>query len=156
MSLILILSMKKINVFFLFTTLAFSALSLTAASPATVALGAAGDFAVLAGSTVTSTGATQVTGDIGISPGTAITGFPPGTVIGTIHAGDPTAAKAIADLSTAIGDASGRTLAPITVAGDLGGQTLTAGLYKSTSSLAISSGNLTLDAQGDGNAVFIF
>jgi hypothetical protein len=97
-----------------------------------------------------------VTGDLGVSPGTAVTGFPPGTVIGTIHAGDPAAAQAIADLTTAIGDASGRTVGPVSVAGNIGGQTLTPGLYASTSSLAISSGDLTLDAQGDANAVFIF
>jgi hypothetical protein len=132
------------------------ALSLQAASQAPVVLGAAGNFAVLAGSTVTNTGASQVTGDLGVSPGTAVTGFPPGTVNGTIHAGDPAAAQAIADLTTAIGDAAGRTVGPVSVAGNIGGQTLTPGLYASTSSLAISSGDLTLDAQGNANAVFIF
>jgi hypothetical protein len=132
------------------------ALSLTAASQAPVFLGSAANFVVLAGSTVTSTGASQITGDLGVSPGTAVTGFPPGTASGTIHAGDPSAALAIADLTTAYDDASGRSVSPITVAGNLGGQTLMPGLYKSTSSLAISSGNLTLDAQGDANAVFIF
>src|SRR5678809_1805736 len=60
------------------------------------------------------------------------------------------------DLTAAYNDAAGRTVGAITVAGNLGGQTLTPGLYKSTSSLAISSGDLTLDAQGDPNAVFIF
>ena len=145
--------MKKLSVFLLCTTLAFS---LRAASQAPVSLGAAANFAVLAGSTVTNTGASLVTGDLGVSPGTAVTGFPPGTVNGTIHAGDPTAAQAIADLTTAIGDAAGRSVGPVSVAGNLGGQTLTPGLYASTSSLAISSGDLTLDAQGDANAVFIF
>jgi uncharacterized protein (TIGR03437 family) len=145
--------MKKLRGFLLCTTLA---VSLTAASQAPVSLGSAANFAVLAGSTVTSTGASQVTGDVGVSPGTAVTGFPPGTVNGTIRAGDPTAAQAIADLTTAIGDASGRSVGPVTVAGNIGGQTLAPGLYKSTSSLAISSGNLTLDAQGDATAVFIF
>jgi hypothetical protein len=105
---------------------------------------------------VTNTGATTVTGDLGLSPGTAVTGFPPGTVVGTIHAGNPTAAGAIADLTIAYSDAAGRTLCPITVAGNLGGLTLTPGLYRSTSSLAISSGDLTLDAQGNSSAVFIF
>jgi hypothetical protein len=60
------------------------------------------------------------------------------------------------DLTTAYNDAAGRTLAPVTLAGNLGGLTLPPGLYKSTSSLSISSGDLTLDAQGDPNAVFIF
>lgn len=121
-----------------------------------VDLGTTGAFAVLAGSTVTNTGATSVTGDLGVSPGTAVTGFPPGTVTGTVHAGDATSATAIIDLTTAYNDAAGRTVAPVTVAGNLGGLTLPPGLYKSTSSLSISSGDLTLDAGGDANAVFIF
>ena len=128
----------------------------TAAGQAPVVLGSATTFEVLAGSTVTSTGATTVNGDLGVSPGTAVTGFPPGLVNGTIHAGDAAAAQAQLDLTTAYNDAAGRTVGAITVAGNLGGQTLTPGLYKSTSSLAISSGDLTLDAQGDANAVFIF
>jgi len=126
------------------------------AQQASVDLGNAGAFAVLAGSTVTNTGATAVTGDLGVSPGTAVTGFPPGTVTGTVHAGDATAALAITDLTIAYNDAAGRNVDPVTVAGNLGGSTLTPGLYKSTSSLEISSGDLTLDAQGDPNAVFIF
>ena len=145
--------MKKLSAF-LFCMM--FALSVTSASQAPVPLGAAANFAVLAGSTVTSKGTSQVSGDLGVSPSTAVTGFPPAIVTGTIHAGDPTAALAIADLTLAIGDASGRSVGAIAVAGDLGGQTLMPGLYKSTSSLAISSGDLTLDAQGDANAVFIF
>jgi hypothetical protein len=105
---------------------------------------------------VTNTGATTVTGDLGVSPGTAVTGFPPGTVVGTIHAGDPAAAGAVANLTIAYNDAAGRTLCPVSVAGNLGGLTLTPGLYKSTSGLEISSGDLTLDAQGNSSAVFIF
>ena len=123
---------------------------------ASINLGNAGAFGVLAGSTVTNTGATTVNGDLGVSPGTAVTGFPPGTVTGTVHAGDAAAALAITDLTTAYNDAAGRNVAPVTVSGNLGGMTLTPGLYKSTSSLEISSGDLTLDAQGDPNAVFIF
>ena len=126
------------------------------AGQAPVVLGSATTFEVLAGSTVTSIGATTVNGDLGLSPGTAVTGFPPGLVNGTIHAGDAAAAQAQLDLTTAYNDAAGRTVGAITVAGNLGGQTLAPGLYKSTSSLEISSGDLTLDAQGDANAVFIF
>jgi hypothetical protein len=77
-------------------------------------------------------------------------------VNGTIHAGDAAAAQAQLDLTTAFNDAAGRTVGAVTVAGNLGGLTLTPGLYKSTSSLEISSGDLTLDAQGNANAVFIF
>ena len=130
--------------------------SATSSSQLSVALGGAGAFAVLAGSTVTSTGATALTGDLGVSPGSAVTGFPPGTLTGATHAGDATSATGMADLTIAYNDAAGRTLGPVTVAGNLGGLTLPPGLYKSTSSLAISSGDLTLDAQGDANAVFIF
>src|SRR5207302_3835585 len=128
----------------------------TTTGQAAVALGASGSFAVLAGSTVTSSGATTVNGDLGVSPGTAVTGFPPGLINGTIHAADTAAAQAELDLTTAFNDAAGRSVGAVTVAGNLGGLTLTPGLYKSTSSLEISSGDLTLDAQGDATAIFIF
>ena len=116
--------------------------------------GTADSFAVLAGSTVTNTGPSTVNGDLGVSPGTAVTGFPPGTVNGTIHAADAVAGQAQSDLTTAYNDAAGRT-PPVSVSGDLGGLTLTPGVYKSASSLGLT-GALTLDAQGDPNAVFIF
>ena len=128
--------------------------SADAASPAPVGLGTAADFAVLAGSAVTNTGPTTVNGNLGVSPGTAVSGFPPGTVNGTIHAADAVAAQAQSDVTIAYNDAAGRTGAS-TVSGDLGGQTLTPGIYNSGSSLGLT-GTLTLDAQGDGNAVFIF
>jgi len=123
-----------------------------------VVLGASGGFAVLAGSTVTSTGNTTVNGDLGVSPGTAVTGFGPGIVNGAIHAGDTAAAQAQLDLTVAYNDAAGRTVGAVTIVGNLnlGGRTLAPGLYKSDTSLEISSGDLTLDAQGDANAVFIF
>jgi hypothetical protein len=69
------------------------------------ALGAATNFVILAGSTITSTGATALTGDLGVSPGTAVTGFPPATFTGSMHAGNPTSAAAIADLTIAYNDA---------------------------------------------------
>jgi hypothetical protein len=119
-------------------------------------LGSTRTFAILAGSTVTNTGSTQVTGDVGIFPGTAITGIPPGVIHGTLHAGDGTAKQAQLDLTQAYNNAMGRVNQPIAVAGNLGGQTLYPGLYKSTSGLAVSSGDLTLDARGNRNAVFIF
>jgi hypothetical protein len=119
-----------------------------------VPLGSATTFAVLAGSGVTSTGGTTVYGDLGVSPSTALTGAP--TVTGATHLGDAAAAQAQSDLTTAYNNAAGRSLGAVTVAGNLGGQTLTPGLYKSTSGLEISSGDLTLDAQNDPNAVFIF
>ena len=123
---------------------------------APVNLRSAAKFSILAGATVTNTGPTVVACDLGVSPGTALTGFLPGKVIGTDHLGDTTSAIAEGDLTTAYNDAAGRTLCPISLAGNLGGMTLKPGLYKSTSSLEISSGDLTLDAKGDPTAVFIF
>jgi hypothetical protein len=106
---------------------------------------------------VTNTGPTAVSGDLGVSPGTAVTGFGPGTVTsGAIHAGDTAASNAQASLTVAYNNLAGRSNAPVSVSGNLGGSTLSPGLYKSTSSLEISSGDLTLDAKGDPNAVFIF
>ncbi len=119
-----------------------------------VGLGTAETFAVLAGSTVTSTGSSTINGDLGVSPGTAVTGFPPGTVSGTIHAADAVAGQAQADLTTAYNDAAGRTGA-LAVPADLGGRTLTPGVYRSGSSLRLT-GTLTLDARGDPDAVFVF
>jgi hypothetical protein len=118
------------------------------------------NFAVLAGSTVTNSGQTVVNGDLGVSPGTQIVGFDvpggPGSVNGTRHAGDSIAAQAKADLTTSYKDAASRSGAPISEAGNIGGMTLAPGLYNSQTSLAISSGDLTLDAKGDANAVWVF
>lgn len=133
---------------------ALAGASPAAAAEAPVGLGAADSYAVLAGSTVTNTGPTQVSGDLGVSPGSAVTGFPPGEVEnGTIHAADAHAANAQADLVTAYNDAAGRTTTD-TVAADLGGQTLVPGVYEG-GSLSIT-GTLTLDGGGDPDAVFIF
>ena len=124
------------------------------AAEAPVGLGTAGTYSVLGGQTVTNTGPSILSGDLGVSPGSAITGFPPGKVGGSTHAGDAVAKQAQLDLVVAYNDAAGR--APTaSVAGDLGGRTLTAGVYKSTGPLGLT-GPLTLDAQGDPNAVFIF
>jgi len=120
-------------------------------------LGAAGTFAVLASSTVTNTGNTEITGDLGLSPGTSVAGFPPGTITGTMHVTDQEAKDAQADLIIAYDYTAGLTDGAVTVAGSLGGQTLTPGLYKSTSSLNIATNtDLTLDAEGDSSAIFIF
>ncbi|MDR3653191.1 MAG: ice-binding family protein [Paludibacter sp.] len=122
----------------------------------TVALGGAANFAVLAGSAITSTGATSITGDMGLSPGTSIGGFPPGMMTGMQLINTNVATQGKLDLTTAYNDAAGRTSTDIvTLSGNIGGLTLTPGLYKSTSSLAISSGDLTIDAKGNSNAIFI-
>jgi hypothetical protein len=120
--------------------------------PLPVGLGEAGSFAVLGASTVTSAGVSALTGNLGVSPGTAITGFPPGTVNGTTHSADAAANQAQADLGVAYADAAGRAGAP--ASGSLGGQTFTRGVYKAASFSL--TGNLTLDAQNDPAAVFVF
>ena len=117
-------------------------------------LGTAESFAVLAGTTVTNTGPSTIDGNLGLSPGTAVTGFGPGTVSGTRYLADEIALKAQADLTTAYEDAAARTPARPAPA-DLGGLTLTPGVYENASSLGLT-GTLTLDAQGDPDAVFVF
>ena len=121
------------------------ALAGTALAAATVNLGTAGTFAVLAGETITNTGATTITGDVGVSPGAAITGFGTVTLNGTEHAADSVALQAKNDLVTAYNDAAGAT--PVTsVATELGGTTLTPGVYGSDT-LGLT-GTLTLDGEG--------
>jgi hypothetical protein len=125
-------------------------------SPAPIVLGAAGAFAVLANTTVTSAGVSTLTGDLGVSPGVAATGFPPGAdgvVNGTIDIDNSAAAAGQADLAKAYADAVSRGPAvPITT--DLGGMVLAPGVYAAGASLPLT-GTLTLDANGDPAAVFI-
>jgi hypothetical protein len=133
--------------------LALLASTALAAQPP-VGLGTADSYAVLAGQTVTNTGPTTINGDLGVMPGSAIPGFPPGMVNGAIHAADAVALQAQSDLTTAYNDAAGRT-PPALVSADLGGLTLTAGVYRAPGALGLT-GALTLDAQGDPNSVFVF
>jgi hypothetical protein len=135
--------------------LAMAVGSAASASQPSVGLGTAKTFAVLAGTTVTNTGPSVISGDLGVSPGKAVTGFPPGTVIhGTQHKGDAVALKAQTYLTTAYNDAAGRNPATA-VKGDLGGTTLAPGIYRATSGLGLT-GTVTLDAHNDPNAVFVF
>ena len=117
-------------------------------------LGAAENFAILAGSTITNTGSSQINGDVGLSPGTSVTGFPPGIINGTQHVNDTEATNAKSDLITAYNNAAGQ--ASVTVPAELGGATKTPGVYNSVSGLFSITGTLTLDAQNDPNAIFIF
>jgi hypothetical protein len=118
-------------------------------------LGSAAAFAVLGGSTVTNTGSSVVTGDLGVSPGLAITGFPPGLVSGATHAGDATAAQAQSDVGIAYAALAGDACSVDLTGQDLGGLTLTPGVYCFASSAQLT-GTLTLDAQGDPDAAFVF
>jgi uncharacterized repeat protein (TIGR01451 family) len=124
---------------------------------ATGPLGSAADFAVLGAATVTNTGVTNIVGNVGVSPGTAITGFPPGVINGTVHQGDAVATQAHADLVTAYGVIAGEAspAANLLSGQDLGGLTLMPGVYHFATSATLS-GILTLDAQGNPNARFDF
>lgn len=122
-----------------------------------VPLGTAATFGVLANTAVTNTGPTVVTGDLGVSPAGAVTGFGPGggTVTGTIHVNDAVAAQAQTDLLAGYANALAQPVTA-TVPTELGGTTLTPGVYNSASGTFGLNGTLTLDAQGNPNAVFIF
>jgi Ice-binding-like len=135
----------------LMSTMLFASSAIGA--PATVGLGSAASFSVLGGSTVTNTGPTTMFGDLGLSPGSSVTGAP--HVLGQTHVDDAVAIAAKNDLTTAYNDAAGRPTDG-SAGTDLAGQTFTAGIRTASSSLLLSSGSVTLDAQGDPNAVFIF
>ena len=126
--------------------------SAAAANPP-VDLGSASSFSVLAGSTVTNTGPTTMFGDLGLDPGSAITGAP--HALGATHVDDAVALSAKNSLTSSWTDAAGRPAIALASA-DLSGLTFTPGVYAASSSLLFSAGEVTLDAQGDPNAVFIF
>jgi hypothetical protein len=149
--------MKRNRAFVAFA--GFAAL-MCGASPASAqtapSLGAAQSYAVLGGSTVTNTGATVVTGDLGVSPGSAVTGFPPGLVTsGTIHAADANAAAAQVAVTAAYNSLASQGCTQDLTGQDLGGLTLTPGVYCFSTSAQLT-GTLTLNAQGNPAAVFIF
>ena len=123
-------------------------------SPPVIALGTAASYSVLSGLNVVGTGVSHLTGDLGISPGNSLTGFPPGTISGTLHAGDPAAATALAALEAALADGESRG-AHTQFSGDLNGRVFPTGVHHTTAAVTLT-GNMTLDAEGDPNAVFIF
>jgi hypothetical protein len=137
---------------------AFLAVFLTGpalAAQTAVGLGAASGFAVLASATVTNTGTTTITGDVGLSPGTSVTGFETVTLNGNQHVADAAAQQAQAALTTAYNDAAGRT--PVTtIPAELGGRSLPAGVYSSLDGAFLLTGALTLNGEGNPDAVFIF
>jgi hypothetical protein len=136
------------------TVASFDVTFANAATP-TVGLGTAAPFAVLAGSAITNTGPSVISGDIGLSPGTSIVGFPPGVQsTGTTEQTTAVALQAKNDTTTAYLDAAGRT--PFTtVASELGGTTLLPGVYQTSSAMSLT-GTVTLNGAGNADAVFIF
>src|SRR5438270_35996 len=134
-------------------------LVLVSASPAAaqVTLGSTvGSFGVLGGSTVTNTGSTIVNGNLGVSPGSSVTGFPPGVVVGgTIHSNDATAIQAQTELTTAYNTVAGNPCTVDLTGQNLGGMTLTPGTYCFSSSAQLT-GTLTLNALGNPAAQFLF
>jgi hypothetical protein len=123
-----------------------------------IPLGSAAYFEILAGSTVTNTGMTVITGgNLGLSPGSAVTGFPPGvlTAPAVMHLTDAIAAQAQLDLTVAYNDAAGLP-GGAALPTELSGVTLAEGLYTNATPVKLSAGALTLDGQGNANAVFIF
>jgi Ice-binding-like len=116
-------------------------------------LGTAGNYAVLAGATVTSTGPSWITGQIGLSPGTSVTGFPPGTS-GHQDVANGAAVQAMSNLTSAYNNAALATPA-VDLTGNLGGRTLTPGTYKYSSSAGLN-GTLTLDGGGFPTRLWIF
>jgi len=151
--------MSRIRTYFLIISLIFTffyyADFARAVGPTTVGLGTATSFAVLAGSGITNTGPTTITGDVGTFPTTTETGFGSVTLTGTNHTGDAVTQGAKNELTAAYNDAAGRT--PVTtIPTELGGSTLTPGVYNSSAGTFGITGTLTLNGQGDPNAVFIF
>lgn len=131
-------------------------LLVSSAAVAQISLGTAQSFGVLGGSTVTNTGATTVNGNVGVSPGSAVTGFPPGIVVGgAIHSNDAVAVQAQNDLTTAYNNIAGTPCTVDLTGQDLGGLTLAPGVYCFASSAQLT-GPLALDAQGNPNALFLF
>jgi hypothetical protein len=130
----------------------------SAADVPTVPLSTAEAYSVLAGSTVTNTGPSVLNDSLGLSPGSSVTGFPPGTITapGVKNIANPAAVTAKANLTTAYLNAKGRSISA-TVKADLAGLTLGPGVYAANGKGPLSlSGSLTLNANGNDNAVFIF
>jgi len=137
-------------------SLAFAAVP-AAAQASAVNLATASPFVVLGGSSVTNTGPSVLNGGLGLSPGTSLTGFNEAVVNGATHENDTVAAQAQSDLTTAYNVAAGQPISPGNdlTGTDLGNLKLTAGAYGFSSSAQLT-GQLTLDAQGDPNAQFVF
>jgi hypothetical protein len=135
----------------MFSTLLFAGSALGAS--ASIGLGTAVPFSVLGGSTITNTGPTTMFGDLGLAPGSSVTGAP--LVLGQTHIDDAVATEAKNSLTTAYNEAASRP-SNGSAGTELAGQEFSPGVYTASKSLLLSSGSVTLNAEGDPNAVFIF
>jgi hypothetical protein len=147
----------RLRTFFLLLLVFVLPLSAPHVRADTIPLGTAAPFAVLAGSAVTNTGSSVIGGDLGLSPGTAISGFPPGIVTppGTINDTNAVAKQAQIDLTTAYNALAGLPVTSTLTGTNLGGLTLTPGVYSFATSAQLT-GTLTLNAEGKSNALWVF
>jgi hypothetical protein len=118
-------------------------------------LGSAVTYGILAGSTVTCVTGGTINADVGVSPGSTTTGFPPCVITGNTNLANAAAAQAQLDLTTAYNYLAGRPCGTVVTPADLGGRTLAPGIYCTASSMAVT-GTVTLDGQGNANAVWVF
>lgn len=134
----------------------YASVVVTNSPPPPPPLGSANTYGILAGSTVTCAGAPgQINADVGVWPGGTTTGFPPCTITGATHLGDAVAQTAQGDLTTAYNYLAGLACGTVVTPADLGGRTLAPGVYCAATSMGVT-GTVTLDGQGDPNAVFVF
>jgi hypothetical protein len=134
----------------------FATVTVTNSAPPPIILGSANTYGILAGSTVTCAGAPgTINADVGVWPGSTTTGFPPCTITGATHLADAVAQTAQGDLTTAYNQLAGLPCGTIVTPADLGGRTLAPGVYCAATSMGVT-GTVTLDGQGDANAVFVF
>jgi hypothetical protein len=148
---------KKIPILLSLALISAGALSVVtpvSSAATTVSLGSAGSYGVLAGSGISNSGTTTIIGDQGSSPSATYSGFNKVTVTGATHLGDAAAATAQVDAKSSYKNLGLQSSTQLVVT-DLGGQILTPGVYTTSASIGIT-GNLTLDAKGDPNAIFIF
>jgi ice-binding like protein len=133
----------------------FATVTVANTAPVGPSLGTAATYGILAGSTVTCVTGGTIKADVGVSPGSTLTGFPPCTITGTTHLADAAAATAQNDLTTAYNALAGLACGTTVTPADLGGRTLAPGVYCAATSLAVT-GTVTLDGQGNANALFVF
>lgn len=148
------MSFTKKMMSFLLIALVVSTSVISVAAEVPINLGSASSFAILAGQTITNTGTTTINGDVGIAPGSSFTQGP-AIINGVIHLNDAVAIQAKQDLVTAFNDTAGRT-PTTTIPSELGGKTLLPGYYVSAAGTFNLTGTLTLDGNGDPNAIFVF